>query len=131
MIWKATIAVCFAWNIALSCVLGYFLCHGAISMAQTQTLEYKDFVAILLTALGVMIAVGAFFIAILAVWTYKNAMELIESAARDEAKTVATKTAEGVAGSVAARTTMDAPISETDAQEAEAIVAAVTSEKNG
>ncbi|MEE1655777.1 hypothetical protein VB618_06190 [Microvirga sp. CF3062] len=54
--------------------------------ASRPSLEYADFVSILLTGLGLMIALGAFFIAIMAVWGYKEAKELVVRTAEDRAK---------------------------------------------
>lgn len=50
------------------------------------SIEFKDFVSILLTGLGLMIAIGAFFVAIVAVWGYKEAKDLVIRIAEDGAK---------------------------------------------
>jgi hypothetical protein len=42
-----------------------------------QGLEYKDFIAILLTAIGVMIAIAALLIAMLAIWGFEAGKKLL------------------------------------------------------
>jgi hypothetical protein len=86
MLRKAAFAVLTLANVSLALLMTYYLFRGGVITPASAPLEYKDFVAILLTALGVMIALGALLIAVLAVWTYKNAMELITAAADKAAR---------------------------------------------
>jgi hypothetical protein len=107
-------------NIAFAIMALYFIFRGGVVTPASQPLEYKDFVSILLTALGVMIAVAALFVAFFAIWGYKSAKELISE--------IAEKAARDTAQSVALRTAFD---SKTSAPEAKEIVDAVTGEAEG
>jgi hypothetical protein len=118
---KVIKALLFCWNIALSILLGYLVWKGGYQAVSSQGIEYKDFVAILLTAVIVMVAVAALFVGAAAVWTYKEGMELI--------RTTADKAAREVASSVATRVAREARPAETDPAEAEAIVDAVFSDQ--
>lgn len=77
------------FNVAFAIMALYFIFKGGVVTPASASLEYKDFVAILLTGLGVMIALGALLIAVLAIWTYKNAIELIVEAAQRAAEKAA------------------------------------------
>ena len=47
-----------------------FYLHPTLSIGNSHDLEYKDFISMLLTALGVLIAVMATTFAIAAIWGY-------------------------------------------------------------
>jgi len=59
---------------------------GIFQKPSPPSVDYKDFVSILLTGLGLMIGIGAFFIAIVAVWGYKEAKDLVVRTAEERAK---------------------------------------------
>ncbi len=86
-----------------------------------QDIEYKDFVAILLTAVIVMLAVLTAVLALFAVWGFS----VIRDEARVAAEREAAKVARDVAGSVAARTALEATPTETTANEAGEIAQAM------
>lgn len=67
----------------------YFIFQGGVQRADSPPIAYGDFIAILLTALAVMMAVAAFFVAILAVWGYKEAHTLVTQTAREAAESAA------------------------------------------
>src|SRR5207244_960528 len=92
-------------NLSVLAVALYFLSKGGVVTEASQPIDFKDFVVILLTALAVMIAIGALAIAALAAWTYREAMVLIEKAARETAKEIARDTAEVIATRIARETT--------------------------
>ncbi|MBN9018761.1 MAG: hypothetical protein J0H11_15210 [Rhizobiales bacterium] len=69
------------FNTALGIVVIYLMFNERFTMAPVQAIEYKDFIAILLTALGVMIALGAFIVALLAVWGYREGKQMVIDAA--------------------------------------------------
>ena len=48
----------------------HFIAHGDLEKSSAPLVEYKDFVTILLTALGVMIAIATIFAAIGAFWGF-------------------------------------------------------------
>jgi hypothetical protein len=64
----------------------HFIAHGDLSKPAAPLIEYKDFVTILLTALGVMIAVAAIAAAFAAIWGFeflrRETRESAEKAAR-------------------------------------------------
>ena len=66
----------------------HFVARGDLSSPTAPIIEYKDFVTILLTALGVMIAVAAIFAAIAAIWGFeflrRETRESAEKAARQQ-----------------------------------------------
>lgn len=66
----------------------HFVARGDLSSPSAPIIEYKDFVTILLTALGVMIAVGAIFAAVAAIWGFeflrRETRESAEKAARQQ-----------------------------------------------
>ena len=86
MLRKAFAIVWFLFTAAVAVIALYIIWKGGFRHVETQGIEYKDFISILLTALGVMIALAALLVAMLAVWTYKNAMELITDASRKAAR---------------------------------------------
>jgi uncharacterized membrane protein YcjF (UPF0283 family) len=75
-------------------MLGFFLfvaSSDSISSAH-PTIEYKDFVSILLTALAVMIAIAAVIAALAAIWGFavlrEEASKSAAEAARDETRKI-------------------------------------------
>ncbi len=81
------------------------------------TVEYKDFVAILLTALGVMIALGSGLIAVLAIFGYSEGRKMIEALVKEEVKQSLQPTL--------ARLQMDQKASETTPADADLIARAL------
>jgi hypothetical protein len=122
MLWRAGQVLLTLFNIAFAIMALYFIFKGGVSTSESPGLEWKDFVTILLTALAVMIALSAIFVAGAAVWTYKEAMEIV--------RVTADKAAREVAGPIAARTARETLPSETDAAQAAAIAAAVEEPPN-
>ena len=69
MLWKA-------FGIVMACancvLIAFLFCYLHLNrhafLAPANGLEWKDFVSILLTALGVMLAVMTLFLAVLAIW---------------------------------------------------------------
>ena len=78
----------FAFNIAFAILALYFILKGGFNPAAKEApgLDYKDFVSILLTGLSVMIAIGAIFVAILAIWSYNHFKALTVESAQSAAK---------------------------------------------
>jgi uncharacterized membrane protein YidH (DUF202 family) len=74
------------FNISFAVMALYFIFKGGTKTDASSGLEYKDFVSIMLTALSVMIALGAIFVAILAIWSYNNFKALVEQAAEKKAQ---------------------------------------------
>ncbi len=68
-------------------------------------IEYKDFVSILLTALGLMIAILGLFLAALAIYGFQLIRTEAQRIAKKEAARVAKETTQPLAQSVAARST--------------------------
>lgn len=96
--WKAFASFMAIVNaILIGILFVYIRANRHAVMTPTNGLEYKDFLSILLTALGVMIAVLTLFLAVIAIWGF--------SALRDEARRIALEEARRTAGSVATRTT--------------------------
>ena len=58
-----------------------------------QAIEYKDFVAILLTSLGVMIAIATILIAALAIWGFEALKEEARKTARETVSIQSTRNA--------------------------------------
>ena len=101
-----------------SCVIGLLLVIGGllatISILQWQShpvfvdsgkdsegVEYKDLVVIILTALGVMIAVATIVLAALAIWGFSTLREEASRIAREVAPAAAREAAEPVAARTA------------------------------
>lgn len=82
-----------------------FYLHPTLSIGNSHDLEYKDFISMLLTALGVLIAVMATTFAIAAIWGYgalrEEVIKASKAEARGAAETEARATAEEVATKVA------------------------------
>lgn len=97
---------------------------------QTQAIEYKDFISIVLTALAVIIAALTVFVAVAAIWGFTalreearaTAERVATSTASGTAERLATKIAREVAESVAARTVLEGKPAETTPNEAAEIV---------
>jgi hypothetical protein len=109
------------FNLGFAVMALYFIFKGGVKTPHSEHLEYKDFVTILLTALAVMIAIAALFIAAAAVWTYKEAMEIIRG--------IADTAARDVAASVAARVARETRAVETDPAHVAAIVGALPAQE--
>jgi hypothetical protein len=66
----------------------WFVARGDLNKPEAPILEYKDFVAILLTALGVMIAIVTVFAAFGAIWGFdllrRETHATAEKVARDK-----------------------------------------------
>jgi hypothetical protein len=118
------IALILFLNIAFALLVLYIFSKGGL--AQTQALEYKDLISIVLTALAVMIATLTVFVAVAAIWGFtalrEEARSAAENVAREAASETAKRVAKEVAESVAARTVLDAKPAETTPTEAAQIV---------
>lgn len=77
------------FNISFAVMALYFIFKGGVRVLPDQSLEYKDFISILLTGLSVMIAIGAIFLAVLAIWSYAHFKQLTVEAAEKAASDVA------------------------------------------
>jgi flagellar basal body-associated protein FliL len=84
--WRTLQVLLTLFNIAFAILAVYFIQKGGVITPQSQALDYKDFVTILLTGIAVMIAVGAVAVALFAVWGF--------SALREEARESARRAAE-------------------------------------
>jgi uncharacterized membrane protein YidH (DUF202 family) len=73
------------FNLAFAVLALFFIFRGGVKTDPSAGLEYKDFVSILLTGLSVMIAIGAIFIAVLAIWSYNHFKTLTEASAEKAA----------------------------------------------
>jgi predicted membrane protein len=114
---KFVVIVLGSLNAVLVIFVLYFLSHRYLLPSKdAQTIEYKDFISILLTGLAVMIAVMTVFLAGAAIWGYERI--------RKEAREVAEKEAQKVASAVATRVARDTPRSETTAEDANLIAEA-------
>lgn len=91
----AGISVC-AWLLSRTGFSGSIVQQGAT----TPSIDYKDYTAILLTALGVMIAVLTLFLAIAAIWGYSQIKREATDWAKKTAKDIAEKTAKEEAGKI-------------------------------
>lgn len=85
-----------------------------VGPAPPPTVDYKDFVSILLTALGVMIAVGSVGLALMALFGWAEGRKMVEKAINDAiVNNLTPKTA---------RAALEAGSSDTTAEEASDIV---------
>jgi hypothetical protein len=99
MLWRSIKIVGTLINVAVWVVAIYFLfsrsAHqrwfGFPSVGEGPSVEYKDFVSILLTVLAVMIGVAAFIVALVAIWGIAEGRKMLESIARDIAEQAAIK----------------------------------------
>src|SRR3954471_5594814 len=120
---RTAIAFLVTFNVALGLLVLYLL--SPHSPPESSTLEYKDFISILLTGLAVMIAVATVFLAAAAIWGF----EAIRREAKASAEIEARETATTVARAVATRTARETLPSDTSVTEAEAIVGALANEE--
>src|SRR4051794_14140465 len=95
--WRAFQVLLTIFNIAFFWMAKFFIWKGGVTTPHSEPIEYKDLVAILLTGIAVMIAIAAVFLAVLAIWTYREAMTLIERVARETATPIATNVSTTVA----------------------------------
>lgn len=116
MLWRGFQVLLTVFNLAFAVLAMYFIMKGGVVTPESAGLDWKDFVTILLTALTVMVAIGALFIAVLAVWTYKDLRETVMRIAKETAESVAT------------RTVREGRPAETDAADATAMVKAMDEE---
>lgn len=70
---------------ALMIVILWLVARGELSV-EHPTIEYKDFVAILLTAIGVMIAIAAVVAALGAIWGFGVLRAEVKKAATEAAR---------------------------------------------
>jgi hypothetical protein len=82
------------FNLAFAVLAVFFIFRGGVKSNPSNGLEYKDFISILLTGLSVMIAIGAIFIAVLAIWSYSHFKALTEASAEKAASAAASAKAE-------------------------------------
>lgn len=94
-------------NIALLLVLGAYLGTRGFSQPSAGW-EYKDLVAVLLTAVGVLLAATTLFVGILAIWGYTTIRESAERSANATAEAAAKAVAADVARAVASREALEA-----------------------
>lgn len=100
MLWKAFGIVMACANCVLIAFLFYYLhLNRHTILAPANGLEWKDFVSILLTALGVMLAVMTLFLAVLAIWGFNSLKEEAIRVARTAAMETAGPVAAQAAGS--------------------------------
>lgn len=76
----------------------------AVTGPHSASLEYKDFISILLTAIGVLLTALALIIGIAAVWGYAGLKEMTLAAATKTASETAANVAREVATEISART---------------------------
>jgi hypothetical protein len=130
MVRRSTAAFLISFNVALGVLVIWFLSRGYQPPPKdAQTLEYKDFVTILLTVLAVMIAVATIMLAAAAVWGFEAIRKEAKASAEIEARSIAAKVAKDIAETVAARTARDTAPSETTSGEADALVEALAAEE--
>jgi hypothetical protein len=94
-----------------------------------QTIEYKDFITILLTGLAVMLAAGTVVIAAAAVWGFEAIRKEVRISAEVIARETSARVAKEVAAPVAARTAREVAPSETSPGEADELVDALAAEE--
>src|SRR5438045_3935760 len=99
--------VMFAINLLLFGLVGYFVVSHGLA-APPANWEYKDLIAIILTALGAILTTLAIVIGLMAIWGYSSirdaAVRAAQTRAEEIAAQVATDTAEPIATRVAAET---------------------------
>ena len=99
MLWRSikivgTLANAAAWVVAL-----YFMFSrashqrwfGFPAIGAGPSVEYKDFIAILLTVLAVMIGIAAFMVALVAIWGIAEGKKMLEGIATEIAEKAANK----------------------------------------
>jgi hypothetical protein len=120
--------ICF--NVSLGILVLYFLSRGyQPPPKEKQTIEYKDFISILLTGLAVMVAVATIILAAAAIWGFEAIRKDAKASAENVARETATAVAKDVAETVAARTARDTAPSDTTPGEAGALVNALAAEE--
>jgi hypothetical protein len=95
MIFRALQAV--GWCFVIAAAIAICVIAGRGPSAGNPVVEYKDFVSILLTALGVMIAVGAVVAAVGAFYGFEVLRREVVHAAAEAARKAAESTATQVA----------------------------------
>lgn len=85
------------WCFVIAASIAICVIAGRTPSAGNAVFEYKDFVSILLTALGVMIAVGAVVVALAAIWGFELLRREVVSAAAKAAQETAAATATQIA----------------------------------
>jgi hypothetical protein len=127
---RAAIAFLICFNVALGVLVVYMLARGYQPPPKdAQTIEYKDFISILLTGLAVMLAVGTIMIAAAAVWGFEAIRKEVRISADAVARETSMRVAKEVAGPVAARTAREVGPSDTSPVEAGEIVDALAAEE--
>jgi hypothetical protein len=96
MLWRAVQVIGWCLVVA-SAVSMAWIYEVRGSAGETPVVEYKDFVSILLTSLGVMIAVAAVAAAFAAIWGFEFMRREVVKAAIERAEKVAKETATQVA----------------------------------
>lgn len=89
-------------NVSLFGVAAFYIATRGLAQ-NPQGFEYKDLIAIILTALAVVLAAVTLFVALIAIWGYNAIREAAQIAARDAAKDIARVVARDVAQAVATR----------------------------
>jgi cytochrome b subunit of formate dehydrogenase len=103
---NAAKAFAFCVHLATLILCGWALWRVGLSNPQPiGTLEYKDLIAIILTALGVMIAILAALFAVLAIWGFNQIRDQAVAAASKAARKTAEPIAKAEANDVATRVT--------------------------
>ncbi len=108
--WRGFQFFMFILNLAVIATLVFLAWNSGWTFDKgSSSIEYKDFVSILLTALGVMVTILGLFLAALAIYGFEAIRQEARAIAKNEAARVAKETAQpvarGVAQSVAARST--------------------------
>lgn len=108
-------------NICLVCGIGWLYLANGFN-PPSPSLDWKDYVTILLTVVTIILAAVALFLAVAAVWGYTTIWKHAEETARTAAQATAVATATKVARAVATREVLSAekvapepPQEETDA----------------
>jgi hypothetical protein len=127
---RTAVAILACFNVALGLLVLWFLARGYKPLPkEAQALEYKDFISILLTGLGLMMAVGTVMLAAAAIWGFEAIRKEIRISADAIARETATLVAKEVAGPVAARTAREVGPSDTSPTEAGELVDALAAEE--
>ncbi len=98
--WRVLQIVFAVLNLGLVVLVVFWILKSPATALSSPSLEYKDFVSILLTAIGVMIAVLTIFLAVVALWGYAQLKEEARRVADDVAREVGKQSAEEVAREV-------------------------------
>jgi heme/copper-type cytochrome/quinol oxidase subunit 2 len=93
------VGVCFLIASALMAL--YFVAGSSQTAGDRPVVEYKDFISILLTAVAVMIAIGAFIAAFAAIWGFDLLRrEIVKTSTETATKVAAARVDELVPGLV-------------------------------